>query len=188
MSVNKNKTRNSTCKNKQITRKAPVISATERLEGAIEWGNNGGKWVVVKTENGIHRWVPYYSASMFGYAPLTAKLLRKNINKPVTVYERSSQTAWPKSDRDFDVRYVFTASGDAELLKRKKGDCKLYTNWLQNKNSTAKANVKKHDVFIIKGVMESTDLGEGVSIQVAPVVGGELVSTNLMNTDAFVKI
>jgi hypothetical protein len=167
-------------------RKAPAVSAREYSEGTIEWGNNNQKWVVVKTEKGVHRWVPYSSASIFGYAPLTADILRKNINKPVTVYERSSQMSWPKNARSFDVKYVFTASGDAELLKKEKKDCKNYTNWLKNKNSTVK--VKKNDVFIIKGAMASNDLGEDVSIQVAPLPNGELISTNLMNTDAFVKI
>lgn len=174
-----------TRKNNPKARKGPAISATECSEGTIEWGNNGERWVVSKTEKGIHRWVPYYSASIFGFAPLTAKILRKNINKPVTVYERASQMSWPKSDGDFDVKYVFTASGDAELMKKEKKNNKNYVNWLQSKNKSVK--VKKNDVFIIKGTMMTNDLGDDVSIQVAPLQGGELISTNLMNTDAFVK-
>lgn len=174
-----------TRKSKPKARKAPTISATECSKGAIEWGNNGERWVVTLTEKGVHRWVPYYSANIYGFAPLTAKILRKNINKPVTVYERASQMSWPKSVGDFDVKYVFTATGDAELIKKENNHNKNYANWLKNKNKTVK--VKKNDVFIIKGKMITDDLGDDVSIQVGPLDGGELISTNLMNTDAFVR-
>ena len=75
----------------------------------------------------------------------------------------------------FDVKYLFKASGDAELNN------KVFSNWLKNKTY----KVKKNDIFIIKGKMKSKDIDS--SIQVSP-LPDELISTNLMNTDAFVKI
>jgi hypothetical protein len=160
-------------------RKSPSTSATEYPEGRIEFGNDKNKWVVKETDKGVKRWVPFHSASLFGYAPLTANVLEKNINKPIVVYERQSQSFWPKSKKDFDVKYSFTASGDAELQTKDKNT--LYSNWLKAR----KPAVKPDSVFIIKGVMKSNDLN--TDIQVAP-LPSELVSTKLMNTDAFIKI
>jgi hypothetical protein len=106
---------------------------------------------------------------------LTAKILSKHINKPIDVFERASLDNWPSKPSDFDVRYTFTASGDAVR------DNKIFKNWLKTK----KPAVRNDDLFLISGEMKSKDLN--VSIQVAP-EPGELISTNLMNTDAFVKI
>ena len=80
---------------------------------------------------------------------------------------------WPKKRGDFDVKYTFTPSGDAER------EGKIYKNWLK----TRKPAVEDNDLFVIKGTMHG-DLDS--PLQVAP-KPAELVSTNLMNTDAFVK-
>jgi len=110
---------------------------------------------------------------------LTAKILARNIGKKVTVYEREARDFFPRSTRDFDVKYTFTPSGDGELVKNRTKHI-LYPNWLRKRNYT----VKKNDLFFIKGEMKSKNLnGE---IQVAP-LPTELVSSNLMNTEAFVK-
>lgn len=110
---------------------------------------------------------------------LTAKILARNIGKKVTVYEREIRNIFPTSTRDFDVKYTFTPSGDGELIKHRIKHI-LYPNWLRKRNYT----VKKNDLFFIKGEMKSKNLnGE---IQVAP-LPTELVSSNLMNTEAFVK-
>jgi len=161
-------------------RKSPETTATLYPEGTIEFGKDSERWVVKQTKAGIKRWIPYYSTSLFGYAPLTAKILENHINKSITVYERQSDSVWPKSTRDFDVKYSFIASGDAELLK-KNDYVKEYSNWLKTKTPA----VKDGQYVIIKGTMRSNDI-EG-KIQVAP-LPGELVSSNLMNTDAFVKV
>ena len=162
---------NKTRKNK---RKSPIDSATTFPEGAIEFGTDKERWVVKNTK-GIHRWVPFHSAALFGYAPLTSKILAKHINQPIVVYEKMASSSWPSKPSDFDVKYTFTASGDAELRNKE------YSNWLKTKTPT----VKKNDIFIIKGIMKSNDIDS--TIQVGP-LPSELVSTNLMNTDAFVKI
>ena len=150
-------------------RKGPTASATLHHEGTIEWGNDKERWVV---KNG--RWVPYASATLHGYTPLTSKILAKYINKPLTVYEKDLYTyTWPKKNSDFDVKYTFTASGDATLKD------KVYTNWLKKKTRS----VKKNDMFLIDGVMKGFD--SSIHVGTLP---SELISSNLMNTDAFVKL
>lgn len=167
-------------KTRKNKRKSPKASATTYPEGSIEFGSDGERWVVKETENGIKRWVPFYSTVLSGYKPLTAKILASHINKPLKVYERQMGDVWPKSPKDFDVRYTFTASGDGELVKKRKIHTN-YPNWLSKHTYT----IKKNDLFFIKGCMKSDDFsGE---IQVAP-LPGELVSSNLMNTEAFVKV
>jgi hypothetical protein len=110
---------------------------------------------------------------------LTAKILARNIGKKIAVYEREIRNIFPTSIRDFDVKYTFTPNGDGELIKHRTKHI-LYPNWLRKRNYT----VKKNDLFFIKGEMKSKNLnGE---IQVAP-LPTELVSSNLMNTEAFVK-
>jgi hypothetical protein len=155
------------------TRKGPSSSATEFPEGTIEYGNDNKRWVVVKSVKNIQRWSPLASATLFGYTPLTAKYLADNIGKPITVYEREMRFMWPKKRGDFDVKYTFTPSGDAER------EGKIYKNWLQ----TRKPAVEDNDLFVIKGTMRG-DLDSPLKVAPKP---GELVSTNLMNTDAFVK-
>jgi len=163
-----------TRKNKK-GRKAPRISATGVAEGTIQFGSDKEKWVVKKTHAGIHRWVPFHSTSLFGYAPLTAKILSEHIQKPITVFERESKYTWPTKPSDFDIKYTFTATGDADVQGN------TITDWLHYK----KPHVKKDDRFIIKGLMKSKNIDS--TLQVAP-LPGELVSTNLMNTDAFIKV
>ena len=162
-------------------RKSPSTSATLHPEGTIEFGKDKNRWVVKQTETGVKRWVPIHSTSLFGYTPLTAKILEKNINKPIVVYERQIGNTWPKSKQDFDVKYTFTASGDAELIKNQGKDVKVFPNWLKTKTP----KVKSRDLFIIKGMMKSKDLES--TIQVAP-LPNELVSSNLMNSEAFVRV
>jgi hypothetical protein len=161
--------------------KSPKAAATAYPEGSIEFGSDGDRWVVKETENGLKRWVPFYSTTLFGYKPLTAKILAAHINKPLKVYERQMRDVWPKSPTDFDVRYTFTASGDGELLKKRKTHS-MYPHWLSKHNYV----IKKNDLFLLNGVMKSKELVDTIRPQVAP-LPGELSSTNLMNTEAFVK-
>ena len=156
------------------SRKGPSSSATDFPEGTIAYGNDNHRWVVVKNVKNIQRWSPVASATLFGYTPLTAKYLAENVGKPVTVFERESLFMWPTKRSDFDVKYTFTPSGDAER------EGKIYKNWLKTRTPP----VKENDLFVIQGAMRG-DLD--VPLQVAP-KPGELVSSNLMNTEAFIKI
>ena len=161
--------------NKTRKRKSPSNSATEFEEGTIKWGNNNKRWVIKKTDKGVHRWVPFYSTTLFGYSPLTVKYIAAHIGKPITVYERASMETWPKKSSDFDVKYIFTPSGDAEK------DGKIFSGWLKSKTPT----IKKNDLFRIQGIIKSNDID---SLPQASPLPDELVSTNLMNTDAFIKV
>ena len=161
-------------KTRKHSRKGPSESATKFPEGTIEYGNDDNRWVVVKNVKNIPRWVPLASTSLFGYTPLTAKLLAANIGKPVTVYEREIRYTWPTKRSDFDVKYTFTPSGDGECEGR------VYTNWLKTRTPP----VKKNDAFMLLGSMRG-DLTRPPQVGLKP---GELVSTNLMNTEAFVRM
>jgi len=163
-------TRKNTRKN---TRKGPSTSATDFPEGTIAYGNDNNRWVVVKNVKNIPRWSPVASTTLFGYTLLTAKYLADNVGKPVTVFERESRFMWPTKRNDFDVKYTFTPSGDAECEGR------VYKNWLKTRTPP----VKEDDLFVIQGTMRG-DLDAPLKVAPKP---GELVSTNLMNTEAFIK-
>ena len=144
-------------------------------EGSIEFGKDSNeRWVVKKTENG-KEWIPFYSTSLFGFRPLTAKILEKNINKPIRIYERQLQYSWPKRLDDFDVKYDFAASGGVEFVKNKQ----VFENWL----TTRTPAVNEGQYVILKGELTSNDIEAGIQVGTLP---GELVSSNLMNTDAFI--
>ena len=42
-----------------LRRKSPTESATLFKVGTVKVGNDGNKWIIVKTKNGIRRWSPY---------------------------------------------------------------------------------------------------------------------------------
>ena len=161
-------------KTRKNNRKGPTISATSVAEGTVEWGNDGRRWVA-KRAGGSQRWIPFHSAAMFGYMPLTASYLAKHIGKPVKVFERNLSVKWPRSPKDFDVRYTFTPNGDVAINK----DGEIYPNWL--KKQTPLIN---EDQIVIVGGETSNSKEYGGTIQVG-LYG--LISSNLMNTDAFVK-
>jgi len=160
-------------KNQKNQRKGPTKSATSVSEGAMEWGNDKGRWVARRI-GGSQRWVPFHSASMFGYAPLTANYLSKHVGKPVTVYERETlyEGKWPRSPKDFDVKYVFTATGATD------SGGTVYPKWLK----TQIPPVGEDDLMIVEGAIKSKDYTG--TIHVGP---SGLISSNLNNTDAFVK-
>jgi hypothetical protein len=156
-------------------RKGPNNSASEGQEGALKLGNDKRMWVIKKIGKS-QRWVPYASSVIHGLKPLTIDILEKNIGKPVTVYERQSTPFWPKSLKDFDVKYTFTASGDGYLYTKKKNT--EFKGWLKNKTYT----IKPDEVFIVEGTMVSNDIESTLQVS-----HDGLVATNLMVSDAFVK-
>lgn len=125
----------------------PVNITRKIKEGTIKFSKS--KRLVYKKS----KWIPFESATLNGYKPLTAKILEKFRGKPLTVYEKQATSSWPKKRKDFDVKYTFTTSKEADLNKS-----------------------------IIEGVMKSHDIDS--TLELGP---SGLVSTNLMNTDAFVK-
>lgn len=153
-------------------RKGPTNSAFEGVEGTIKVGGNKELWVIKKIGKS-QRWVPYSSCELNGFKPLTISLLKTHIGKPMQVYERQILDTWPSNLKDFDVKYTFTATGNGIL----KGN--VLDNWLKKQEPKIKLN----DLFIIEGTMKSKDIES--SLQAGP---DGLVSSNLMNTQAFVKI
>lgn len=153
-------------------RKGPNNSASEGVEGTIEWGNNKSQWVIKKIGSS-QRWVPYTSCELNGFKPLTVDILKTQIGVPIQVYERQMLRVWPKNLKDFDVKYTFTPTGNGTL----KGN--ILENWLKKQEP----KIKSKDIFIIEGTMKSKDIES--SLQAGP---DGLVSSNLMNTQAFVKI
>ena len=112
-------------------RKGPNNSASEGQEGALKLGNDKQMWVIKKIGKS-QRWVPYASSLINGLKPLTIDILRSHIGKPVTVYERQSTPFWPKSIKDFDVKYTFAASGDGYLHTKAKDT--PFKGWLKSKS------------------------------------------------------
>jgi hypothetical protein len=150
-------------------RKAPLDSSTKHEVGTIDFGLDGNLWVVTQTERGVKRWSPYISAVLFGFRPLTTKVLAQHIGVPITVYERQDGGDWPTKRSDFDVKYTFIASGDV-LLNGKA----LSGFWAKK--------LKKKDMCIIQGTLKSKDYSG--TIHTGP---SGLISSNLMNTQAFVR-
>ena len=170
-------------KTRKNPRKGPSESATDFPEGTIKFGNDKQRWVVVKNIKNIQRWAPLASTTLFGYTPLTVNYLAENIGKPITVYERQMIGKWPTKRGDFDVKYTFTPSGDLarEESGRDRSKDVVYKNWLK----TRKPPVDSEAWYLILGSMHG-DLGEDTALKVSP-KPDEVVSSNLNNTDAFVK-
>ena len=156
-------------------RKGPSESATEFPEGTIHRGLDKQDWVVKKTASGVHRWIPSLSAELFGYKRLTVDHLSKNIGKKIPIYEREYCTTWPPGGVCPLLRIKFTPTGDAQLLDA----TKPYENWLKTRTPP----IKNNTMFMINGDPD----GYFDKLQVDS-VNKTLVSSRVMNTEAFVKV
>jgi hypothetical protein len=163
-----------TRKNKGGSRKSPSESATDFPEGTIKVGNNKQKWVVKKVSGGSQRWIPYESVELFGYKALTVDYLAKHIGKPVKIYEREYSDLWPTKSNSKLYASTFTPNGNAGPLTNKK----RIEGWLK----TQKPSIKDRSVFIIDGSGDGLD-----SLQVDS-INKTIVSSNMMNQEAFVKV
>ena len=165
---------NKTRKNKGGSRKSPSESATDFPEGTIKVGNNKQKWVVKKVSGGSQRWIPYESVELFGYKALTVDYLAKHIGKPVKIYEREYSDLWPTKSNSKLYASTFTPNGNAGPLTNKK----RIEGWLK----TQKPSIKDRTVFTIDGSEDGLD-----SLQVDS-INKSIVSSNMMNQEAFVKV
>ena len=165
---------NKTRKNKGGSRKSPSESATDFPEGTIKIGNNKEKWVVKKVSGGSQRWIPYESVELFGYKALTVDYLAKHIGKPVKIYEREYSDLWPTKSNSKLFASTFTPNGNAGPLTNKK----RIEGWLK----TQKPSIKDRTVFTIDGSGDGLD-----SLQVDS-INKTIVSSNMMNQEAFVKV
>jgi hypothetical protein len=152
-------------------RKGPSESASEFPEGTIRVGNDKLGWVIKKVYGDVKRWVSVSSVELFGYKTLTVDYLAKHINKTITVYEREYKDTWPKSFSKESTAYIhkFTPTGNAVEGK------KVLTDWLK----TQSPKIKNNSMFFIENK-------EGLNLQVDS-KDKISVSSNIMNTEAFVK-
>jgi len=168
-------------KNTKNIRKSPSESATSMREGTIHRGNDGQYWVIKKASNGVPRWMPYLTVELNGFKALTVDYLAKNIGKEIEIYERGYMGEWPKQgDRDL-MKLRWVANGHAQYLKQKT----ILENWLTKK----KPEIKDRSVFSLLGNgdwYKGGDLSE-MSLQVDS-KNKKIVSSNVMNMEAFVKV
>ena len=145
--------------------------------GAHSCRGNKQRWVVTQTVIGVKRWTPYENAALLGYKPLTVDVLCENIGKPIKVYERPMKYVWPTGPRDFDVRYEINPTGDLIF------GSKLRPHWLKTQKPRLPSREYHNEVM---GTYSSFGNYRG-SIHVDPITKC-LVSSNVDNTEAFVKI
>jgi hypothetical protein len=112
------------------TRKAPSKSATLFNNGTIKQGNDGNKWIIVTTSNGIRRWKKVADSSS------SNKATRKNSAKPkekarpkskrVLEMEADPNTVWGKN-KPLEEFWESLASGKKVVLIEKGGKHKIFT-------------------------------------------------------------
>jgi hypothetical protein len=101
------------------TRKAPAKSATLFKNGTIKQGNDGNKWVIVTTNNGIRRWKKVHGANA------TMKNKSKTKSKRVLEMEADPNTVWGKN-RPLEELWESLASGKKVVLIEKGGKHKIF--------------------------------------------------------------
>jgi len=83
------------------TRKAPSKSATLFNNGTIQRGNDGNKWIIITTGNGIRRWQKLKGAGAGAGASASAtmknKTKTKSKSKRVLEMEADPNTVWGKN-------------------------------------------------------------------------------------------
>ena len=182
-SKSKSKTQNNK-KTKKSIRPSPSESATSLPEGSIRRGGNGAKWVIVRTSKGIPRWVPTESCELNGWRILTVDYLAKNIGKPVEIYEREYMDTWPAKNEKMGEKLKFIPNGHLQIqVNRKKT---IAENWL----ATRKPAMQKGQMLLLQGLGDWYGTEKEMvefSMQVDS-GNGKLVSSNVMNTEAFVKV
>jgi predicted molibdopterin-dependent oxidoreductase YjgC len=100
------------------TRKAPSKSATLFKNGTIKKGNDGNKWVIVTTSNGIRRWKKVHGVSA------TMKNKTKK-SKRVLEMEEEPSTVWGKN-KQLEEFWRSLASGKKVVLIYKSGEHKMF--------------------------------------------------------------
>jgi len=137
------------------------------------------KWVVVKSSNGVQRWVPQLSVELNGFRNFTVNYAAKHIGEPIKLYSREFGNVWPKkSSFKKNNEITFTPNGDA--IKNKT----IIKGWLR----TQKPKIKPLTRFGIDGPVKYYDddsTHDGLSVDSRE---GQIVSDNLMNSELFVRV
>ena len=152
-------------KTKNTSRKSPSESATTQMVGTIAKGNDGGHWVVDKTNQGVHRWVPKHSAKLNGFEFLSEEYLKNNVGKTVKLHCREYRLEWPTkkdvTNGTFSI-ITFIPTGNTKV----KGNYTEIEGHINFEGTNNKADF----------VMSSLQMDKNKN-----------VSTNLMNTEVFVE-
>ena len=177
-----NKINKITRQSKKIIRPSPSESATSLPEGTIRRGGNGARWVIVRTSKGIPRWTPTESCELNSWRALTVDYLAKNIGKPVEIYEREYMDTWPAKNVKMGEKLKFIPSGHLQVNRKKT----LSENWL----ATRKPAIQKGQMLLLQGLGDGYGTEKEMkefSMQVDS-GNGKLVSSNVMNMEAFIKV
>jgi hypothetical protein len=161
-------------------RQSPSDSATIHKIGSIMKGNDGQRWVVDKTSNGVHRWTSNLSCKLNDMMILTVDHLNKNINKPIKLYLREYSNLWPKKNEwskpsPTNSSIIFKPTGNAIIGK------KIIPDWLKNQTSFKKG-------LNVEGYLSFDGKTEVLSSLQVDSKNKKIVSINLMNTEIFVSI
>ena len=107
------------------TRKAPSKSATLFKNGTIKQGNDGNKWIIVTTGNGIRRWQKVKGVGVGTGANATMKNKSNKKSKRVLEMEADPNTVWGKN-RPLEELWESLASGKKVVLIEKSGKYKIF--------------------------------------------------------------
>ena len=108
------------------TRKAPSKSATLFNNGTIKRGNDGNKWIIITTGNGIRRWQKVKGAGASASATMKNKTKSKSKSKRVLEMEADPNTVWGKN-KPLEEFWESLASGKKVVLIQKTGGHKIFT-------------------------------------------------------------
>jgi hypothetical protein len=108
------------------TRKAPSKSATLFKNGTIKKGNDGNKWIIVTTGNGIRRWQKVKGVGVGVGANSTMKNKSNKKSKRVLEMEADPNTVWGKN-KPLEEFWRSLASGKKVVLIEKNGHHKIIT-------------------------------------------------------------
>jgi hypothetical protein len=161
-------------------RQSPSDSATIHIVGSVMKGNDGQRWVVDKTSNGVHRWTPNVSCKLNDMMILTVDYLNKNINKPIKLYLREYSDLWPKKNEwnkhsPTHSTIIFKPTGNAIIGK------KIIPDWLKTQTLFKKG-------LNVEGYLSFDGKTQELSSLQVDSKNKKIVSNNLMNTDVFVLI
>ncbi len=108
------------------TRKAPSKSATLFKNGTIKQGNDGNKWVIVTTSNGIRKWKKVAESSSSSSAAKTTKKNKSNKkSKRILEMDADPNNVWGKN-KPLEEFWRSLASGKKVVLIEKGGKHKIF--------------------------------------------------------------
>ena len=166
----------------------------EHIEGMISKDGKvyiKNKWVDVSSEKAV----------LNGFRKFTVGYAAKNINKPIILYTREYDKMWPARNawtkeagnaENTYSRMKFIPNGDAGILRKKK----KFVNWLNTRSPSIKEGTHFYidgETFFCNNNAQRMSpytcdpdefLADGLQVDTK---GKQILSTNLINTEVFVK-